>query len=245
MDSSNQHTIKNKPRTIAIIFTVLLFGFIFLIFLPPINSLEGLDGGFALSLVSLFLAISSLIVAIIYFQLAQKFKRITSGDSFIAHWRYEREEWLKFTEKEYKYEKNKNRMLLLFIGVIALVVFIIFSLVNHDSWLIMVMVWLGLMALLSIFAFLVPWLNYKARKKSSYELYLSKNGVYIGGSFHVWGFLGSKLEEAAFDEKKMQVILNYSYLTRTGPSNEIVHIPVPPSKIDAAREAVEKLAEVV
>jgi len=245
MDSSNQHTIKNKPRTIAIIFTVLLFGFIFLIFLPPINSLEGLDGGFALSLVSLFLAISSLIVAIIYFQLAQKFKRITSGDSFIAHWRYEREEWLKFTEKEYKYEKNKNRMLLLFIGVIALVVFIIFSLVNHDSWLIMVMVWLGLMALLSIFAFLVPWLNYKARKKSSYELYLSKNGVYIGGSFHVWGFLGSKLEEAAFDEKEMQVILDYSYLTRTGHSNEIVHIPVPPSKIDAAKKAVEKLAEII
>jgi len=245
MDSSNQHTIKNKPRTIAIIFTVLLFGFIFLIFLPPIISLEGMDGGFALSLVSLFLAISSLIVAIIYFQLAQKFKRITSGDSFIAHWRYEREEWLKFTEKEYKYEKNKNRMLLLFIGVIALVVFIIFSLVNHDSWRIMLVVWLGLMALLSIFAFLVPWLNYKARKKSSYELYLSKNGIYIGGSFHVWGFLGSKLEDAAFNEKEMQVILNYSYPTRTGPSNEIVHIPVPPSKIDDAREAVEKLAEII
>ena len=245
MDSSNQHTIKNKPRTIAIIFTVLLFGFIFLIFLPPIIGLEGMAGGFALSLVSAFLAISSLIVAIIYFQLAQKFKRITSGDSFIAHWRYEREEWLKFTEKEYKYEKNKNRMLLLFIGVIALVVFIIFSLVNHDSWRIMLVVWLGFMALLSIFAFLVPWLNYKARKKSSYELYLSKNGVYIGGSFHVWGFLGSKLEEAVFDEKEMQVILDYSYLTRTGHSNEIVHIPVPPLKIDAAKKAVEKLAEII
>ena len=245
MESSNQHTIKNKPRTIAIIFTVLLFGFIFLIFLPPIIGLEGMDGGFAVSLVSLFLAISSLIVAIIYFQLAQKFKRITSGDNLIAHWTYEREEWLKFTEKEYKYEKNKNRMLLLFIGVIALAVLIIFSLVNHDSWRIMVMVWLGLMALLAIFAFLVPWLNYKARKKSSYDLYLSKNGVYIGGSFHVWGFLGSKLEEAAFDENEMQVILDYSYLTRTGHSNEIVHIPVPPSKIDAAKKAVEKLAEII
>ena len=245
MKNSNQQIIKNKPGTIAIIFTVLLIGFIFLIFLPPIISLEGMDGGFALSLVSVFLAISSLIVAIIYFQLAQKFKRITSGDSFIAHWRYEREEWLKFTEKEYKYEKNKNRMLLLFIGVIALVVFIIFSLVNHDSWLIMVVVWLGLTALLAVFAFLVPWLNYKARKKSSYEFYLSKNGVYIGGSFHVWGFLGSKLEEAVLDEKEMQIILNYSYPTRTGPSNEIVHIPVPLSKIDAAREAVEKLTEII
>ena len=245
MESSNQHTIKNKPGTIAIIFTIFLFGFIFLIFLPPIIGLEGMDGGFALILVSVFLAILSLIVAIIYFQLAQKFKRITSGDSFIAHWRYEREEWLKFTEKEYNYEKNKNRMLLLFIGVIALVVFIIFSLVNHDSWLIMVMVWLGLMAILSIFAFLVPWLNYKARKKSSYELYLSKNGVYIGGSFHVWGFLGSKLEEAVLDEKEMQIILNYSYPTRTGSSSEIVHIPVPPSKIDAAKKAVEKLSEII
>ena len=98
---------------------------------------------------------------------------------------------------------------------------------------------------LSIFAFLVPWLNYKARKKSSYELYLSKNGVYIGSSFHVWGFLGSKLEGVVFDEKEMQIMLNYSYFTRTGPSNELVHIPVPSSKIDAAREAVEKLAEII
>jgi len=136
-------------------------------------------------------------------------------------------------------------MLLLFIGVIALAVFIIFALFDPDTWRIMLMALLGLMALLTIFAFLVPWLNYKARKKSSYELYLSKNGVYIGGSFHVWGFLRSKLEEAAFDEKKMQVILDYSYLTRTGPSNEMVHIPVPPSKIDAAKKAVEKLAEII
>jgi energy-coupling factor transporter transmembrane protein EcfT len=245
MESSNQHTIKNKPRTVAIIFTVLLFGFIFLIFLPPIIGLEGMDGGFAVSTASLFLAISSLIVAIVYFQLAQKFKRITSGDNLIAHWRYEREEWLKFTEKEYKYEKNKNRMLLFLIGVIALVIFIVFALFNSDTWHIILMVLLGLMALLAIFAFLVPWLNYKARKKSSYELYLSKNGVYIGGSFHVWGFLGSKLKDAAFDEKEMQVILDYSYPTRTGPSNEMVHIPVPPSKIDAAREAVKKLAEII
>jgi len=245
MESSNQHAIKNKPRTIAIIFTVLLSGFIFLIFLPPIIGLEGMDGGFAVSLVSAFLAISSLIVAIVYFQLAQKFKRITSGDNLIAHWRYEREEWLKFTEKEYKYEKNKNRMLLLFIGIIALVVFIVFVLFNPDTGRIMLMALLGLMALLAIFAFLVPWLNYKARKKSSYELYLSKKGVYIGGSFHVWGFLGSKLEAAVFDEKEMQVILNYSYPTRTGPSNEIVHILVPPLKIAAAREAVEKLAEII
>ena len=136
-------------------------------------------------------------------------------------------------------------MLLLLIGVIALAVFIIFSLVDPDSWRIRLVVWLGLMVLLSIFAFLVPWLNYKARKKSSYELYLSKNGVYIGGSFHVWGFLGSKLEHATFDEKKMQVILKYSYLTRTGPSNMTVHIPVPLSKIDAATKAVEKLAKII
>ena len=245
MKSPNQQIIKNKPRTIAIIFTVLLFGFIFLIFFPPIIGLEGMDGGFAVSLISLFLAISSLFVAIVYFQLAQKFRRIISGDNLIVHWKYEREEWLKFTEKEYKYEKNKNRMLLLFIGVIALVVFIVFALFDTDTWRIMLMVLVGLMALLAIFAFLVPWLSYKARKKSSYELYLSKKGVYIGGSFHVWGFLGSKLEEVAFNEKDMQIILNYSYLTRTGPSNEMVHIPVPPSKIDAAKKAVEKLADII
>ncbi|MCL5073130.1 MAG: hypothetical protein M1308_19910 [Actinobacteria bacterium] len=130
MESFNRQIIKNKPKTVAIIFAVLLFDFIILIFLPSIIGLEGMDGGFAVSLISFFLAISSLIIVIIYFQLAKKFKRITSGDNVIAHWRYEREEWLKFSDKEYKYEKNKNRSLLLFIGVISLIVFIIVALAN-------------------------------------------------------------------------------------------------------------------
>jgi len=43
----------------------------------------------------------------------------------------------------------------------------------------------------------------------------------------------------------MQVILKYSYLTRTGPSNMTVHISVPLSKIDAATKAVEKLAKII
>jgi len=245
MENSNQDIIKNKPRTIAIIFAVLLFVFIFLIFLPPIISLEGMDGGFAISMVSMFFAISSLVIAIVYFQLARKFRMITSGENIIAHWSYGREEWLKFTEMEYKYEKNKNKALLLLMGIIILIVFIVFALFNPDTWRIMLMVLLGLLALLAILAFLVPWLNYKARKKSAYELYLSKNGVYIGGSFHVWGFLSSKLENAVFNEKEMQIILDYSYITRTGPSNELVHIPVPPSKIGNAREAVKKLTEII
>ena len=97
------------------------------------------------------------------------------------------------------------------------------------------------MALLGVFAFLMPWLNYRARKKSACELYLSKNGVYIGGSFHIWGFLGSKLERAAFSEKEMQITLDYSYPARTGLSFQTVHIPVPVSKIEAVKEAVKKL----
>lgn len=241
----DEQIIKNKPRTIAIVFLILLFVFIFLIFLPPITGLKGMDGGFAVSTVSLFFAISSLIVAIIYFQLAQKFKKITSGDNLVAHWKYEGEEWLKFTEKEYKYEKSKNKTLLLIIGIIALVIFAAFALFDPETWRFMFMVLLGLMALLAIFAFLVPWLNYRARKKSSYQLYLSRNGAYVGGSFHIWGFLGSRLENAAFNEKEMQIILDYSYPTNTGRSNETVHIPVPTSKIDTAKEAVEKLAKIL
>jgi len=243
--SQNQQTIKNKPRTTGIIFLVLLFVFIFLMFLPPIIGLEGMNGGFAVSIISLFFAISCFIVAIIYFQLGHKFNKITSGDNLIVHWKYKREDWLKFTEKEYKYEKGKNRMLLLFIGIIAVVVFTVFVLFNPDSLRIMFLVFIGLMALLAIFAFLVPWLNYKTRKKSSYELYLSKNGAYIGGSFHVWGFLGSKLENAVFNEKEMQMILNYSYPTRTGTSDETVHIPVPSAEADTAKRAVEKLTEII
>jgi hypothetical protein len=52
-------------------------------------------------------------------------------------------------------------------------------------------------------------------KKSSQEPYFSKNGVYIGGFLHAWGFLSSKLEDAAFEEKEMQIIMNCFYPTNT------------------------------
>ena len=244
LNNIDQGKVKNKPRIFAIIFTWLLAGFIFLIFLPPLIGLEGMNGGFAVSVISFFFSIMCLIVVIINFQIAKKFNKITSGDNLILHWTYENSEWQKFTEKEYKYEKRKKRMLLLIMGIIIFVIFVIFAVINPEVAYAMIISAIGLVVLLAIFAFLVPWLNYKNRKKNSGELYLSKNGVYIGGFFHVWKFLGSKLKNINFDEADMMITLEYTYPTRTGISTETVHIPVPYLKEDDAKQAVEELVKI-
>jgi hypothetical protein len=240
-DYTVQIKIKNKSRVISIISAGLFALFVLLIFLPQMIGLEGMNGGFAVSVLSFFFAITSLIVTLVYYRLARRFENILSGENLIAHWSYGREEWLQFTDKEYAYEKGKKRMLLVVMAIIIFVVFVIFSIIHPDTSKIMIFTALGLAALLAVFAFLVPWINYINRKKTPGEMYLSKNGIYIGGNFHVWGFLGSRLEKAGFDASDMMITLEYNYPTRTGMSTEIVHVPVPAAKIEEAKQAILRL----
>jgi len=241
MNNYGRNRIKNRPRLAAVISSCLFLVFVFIIFLPYITGLEGMNGGFAISVIAAFLAIMCLITAAVYYRMSQKLKKIISGEGLILHWSYEKSQWQKFSDKEYKFEKRSKLMLLALVAVIALVIFSAFAVINPETAPVMMASAFGLVALLSIFAFLVPWLNFRSRKNSTGELYLSNNGLYLGGLFHTWGFLGSKLESAVFNENEMLITLEYSYPTRTGTSVETVHVPVPPFKSTEAQEAVKKL----
>ena len=60
-----------------------------------------MNGGFAISFISIVAAITMFIVAIMYQGRASALDHILKGENQLAHWKYDPTEWLDFAEKEY------------------------------------------------------------------------------------------------------------------------------------------------
>jgi len=91
----------NTLRRTAIISLVVAAIFAVMIFVPEAAGIDGFDGGFAFSFVSLLIALTAGGVSIFYFKQAQKLNSIFCGEGVLAHWIYSSEYWKNYTRKEY------------------------------------------------------------------------------------------------------------------------------------------------
>jgi hypothetical protein len=218
---------KNRQRQTAFVFIVLFVASMILIFIPSLTGMDGMNGGFALSFIAIFLSITFLITSVVFFVMAKKFDIAIADDNMIIHWVYEKSEWMKFAEKEFVVQKKEKRLLFILIMAISFVGLVIFSIVVRDSWRIMIIVFFGLAALLSLVAFIVPKIQYANFKKTVPEAYIANGCAYLTGEFHCWSILGAVLEDVEMDEKNMQIKITYSYPARYSRSQTVVRIPLP------------------
>lgn len=218
---------KNRQRQTALVFLCLFIASIVLIFVPYVSGMDGMNGGFALSFIAIFLSISFLITSVVFFTMAKKFSSAITEDNLILHWVYEKSEWLKFAQKEFVVQKKEKWSLFILITSISFVVLVIFSIFFRDSWRIMIMIFFGLAALLAFAAFIVPKIQYANFKKTIPEVYIASGCAYLTGEFHYWNMLGAVLDDAEMDNKNMEIKIAYSYPTRTGLSQTILRIPLP------------------
>jgi hypothetical protein len=198
-----------------------------LIFIPSLTGMDGINGGFALSFISIFLSITFLITSVVFFTMAKKFDAAVTEDHIILHWVYEKSEWMKFSEKEFVVQKKEKRSLFILITAISFAVLLIFSIVVRDSWHIMIIVFFSLAALLGFVAFVVPKIQYSNFKKTTPEVYIALGCAYLTGEFHCWSILGAALENVEMDDKNMQIKITYSYPARYNRSQTTIRIPLP------------------
>ena len=234
--------IKNNPplqTTVAwVIITILsICG----IFAPGIFGIEGMNGGFAISFVCIFLVIIGIIVIIIYSGRARLLRRILSGENILAHWRYTPDEWQTYTEKEYKEEKAMKRGLFFMISGIALLTGIIFFLADHEGGLWVLVAMVGLVAIIAFTAWFTSWYNYLQNKKYLGETYIAENAIYINRQFHMWHGLGARLDSVNLTGGKSQQLLRFVYSapTRTGMQEYQVNVPVPAGQEEEAEKILK------
>ena len=231
----------NPPLQTTIAWAIITMLSVFGIFAPEIFGIKGFDGGFAISFVCIFLAIIGIIVIVIYSGRARLLNRILSGENILAHWTYSPEEWTKYTEKEYKEEKQSKKGLAIVISGIALLMGIIFFLADNENGIWVLVVMLALIVVIAFTAWFTSWYNYRQNKKYLGETYITEDAVYINRQLHTWRGLGARLDSVDLNQGASQLLLQFVYSapTRTGMQEYTVRIPVPKGQEEAAEKILK------
>jgi len=241
--STDTFTMKNSQRRIVNLWWILMAVFIFLVFLPTIIGLDGFDGGFAMSFVSAFLVIMSLIVILIYRSRAKQLDNILAGEGRIAVWKYSPEEWERFTRIDFEEEKKAKKFLFILVSVICVIVGILLWIAIEDV--LIMFISLCIIPVVAIPAFLAPRMRYKKLRNSEGKALISEKGVIVGKMFHLWVKLGARLDQVVLvtDENPPILEFHYSMPTRTGRQEEVARVPVPYGKMDEAERIGNYFAE--
>jgi hypothetical protein len=174
---------------------------------------------------------------------------MVEGGRYLAHFTFEPEEWKAFARWEYGEETAQKRGVWLLIFGISVVVGAGLMIVKRDEASVVVFGFLmAFMALLLLLATGLPALTYRRNLRRPGEVYVGERCVYVNGTVHSWGTLGSRLDSVKRERKPLPHIrLVYSYIMVAGRSlyffrNYVtVRIPVPSSQADGGDMIVKAL----
>ena len=217
---NSQSKIVKRSRYAALFFFVLMF--------LPFQEWGPFTGVWAMAMISFFLGIAAVIVGYVFRSREKKLKTLISGENLLAHWELSPELQKKYIDTLYKNEMQKNKGILIAVGIIAAVVFGLFILTIDEAQFFMFLVYIGLMVLMSIFAFAMPAYYRYQNSKNDAQILIGAKYAYINGYFHNWDFLLSGIRKAHIINKPFYGLhLEYYYTDRTFTNNEALDIPAP------------------
>ncbi|MGB5462040.1 MAG: zinc-ribbon domain-containing protein, partial [Aureibaculum sp.] len=157
---NSQSKIVKRSRYAAFLFFILMF--------LPFLEWSPFTGAWALAFISFFLVIVAIIVGYVFRSREKKLSTLISGEKLLAHWELSPELQKKYVDTLYQNEVQKNKGILMAVGIIAAVVFGLFILTIDEAQFFMFLVYIGLMVLMSIFAFAMPaYYRYQNRKNDA------------------------------------------------------------------------------
>jgi len=234
--------LKNPQRTVARVWLGVAVVAAFLTALPFLIGMDGMSGGFALSLVSFFFAISGVIVAIIFGSRAKALDGVVSGKDLLARWRVDPETRKSAIEREFSEEKKAKAGLFLVVLVITVVIGLVFVLVDREAGPIVFLVLLCVLVLVGLVAWSTPRLRRRRGLRATGEILIAKDGAYVNGMFHTWRLLGARLEQALYTEGTPPVLaITYSAPVRYGRQNYTFYAPVPAGEEETGRRVADQL----
>jgi hypothetical protein len=228
----------NPQRRTAVICWIITALFVFAFFAPFIFGIDGMDGGFAISFISLIAAITSLVIAIMYQGRAGALDRILKGEKRLAYWKYDPVEWQSFADKEYAREKRDKRNLFYLVAAISLIVGVGFSIAHPDSGFVVLFILGGMLIFIAILVIFTTRYDYWMNKKYLGEAFITPDGVYLNRQLHMWRGWGASLDGVFYNEEEKFLAFQYSTPNRNGRADYTVRVPVPAGKEEEARRVL-------
>ena len=207
--------------------------------------LDGMGGGYAVALVSFFLAISSCAVTLLFINRARVMDAILADPSPLARWTYSEEQARTSVEREFEEYRARNRMLFILIGGMLAAVALFFLIAVEDGGVETALVLLGIAGLLFVVSRITPWLERRRASRAPHETVITRDGVVYSGTVYPFrSFLvlhdGTVLRKAT---TKRPAAIVFSFVQVTGrvtiqPFD--VAVPVPPGDEEAAVRVVKE-----
>jgi hypothetical protein len=231
----------NPQKKVAIWALVAVFIGLFLMFGPVgLGWMDGFGGGFALAAFGLLITIAGITTAVLFFRLAKRYDRILSDKNPLARWTYTDAEWRTFTEADYKIDRKNRWILVGIISAFAIFFGILFAIIDPEAGIYVLFVMLGLIALVSLTAFITSQQNYRQNVRHKGEALIVSDGIILNGQLHAWNVIGSKLERVDYMEETPSMIeFEYSAVSRSGRDSYTVRVPIPADQEKSARDIVQ------
>ena len=239
----------NNPKLfktpIAVASVLLVIGLLCvtnLLYMPFfIPDYSGMDYGFALVFLGLFIIITAIVIFYYYGRLNRNFQNMLDG-SALLYFVLSKDLYLLFRDKEAKDIKAGNKAVLFIIYVFCIIFGIIFALTIDVMFL---LICLGIAVFFTIVYFLVTAFRTQKVKRSQALVCLNEGGVYLFGQMHAWSLPGSHPVSISFDAAENTglpcrcILITYSALAYPVPRSETVTVPVPPEYYERAVRAVD------
>jgi hypothetical protein len=221
--------------------------FIFGIFAPvKLFGIDGMEGGFALGMISLFFAIVAAVTWLVFLRRAKVLDAFLQGRGILARWDVPPEVWSRHIAADLVEEKRDKRRLFLIVVAWMVVIGAGFLIKDFEAGLWVLAILLGVLAILALLAFWYP--THRARRllRRSTPVIIGKTGAYVGGELHDWRLIGSFLGDVELEEGPDPKLLRICYFYVSGQGVPIpveFRIPVPPGKEAEAARVTEELKD--
>ena len=238
--------INNKYKRIAnrsaLIFGLITLG---LFMIPSLTNMDGMDGGFAMMFIGVFMFIVGLITFIIYARMGKIFASMANFEAVLAKWHIGQLEYSKFAAYDVKETTAGLRSTRWLVIVITAVVGIILAIAGMEAGFVIIFC-LSLM----VFIWIVSALAIQSQKKkllqSEANILLARDGGIINGTLHAWSKLRNQLEGAAIVEIEPSLFvmeITYSSPNRGGRVETTARFPIPDGKLIEAQFILDKIME--
>jgi hypothetical protein len=200
-------------------------------------------------LLAIFIAIIGGVVTCVYAWRASCVKRILNGEGRLSHWTYPAWRYEQELEKNYRCEISEKGKLFMITTMVVMVVggiMFVVAYINedfHTAW--ASLGFLGIIPVSAFFAFGLPWLHYRFRRRPM-EVIIAWDGLMFYGDFHP--LLSGSQAVKRVELKESEIVFSIRYLIRLSRSYRPVYtvsVPVPEGKLKTADEIVRRFQKIL
>lgn len=235
---------KNLPKRHAAASFLVAAVFAVLIFVPETVGIDGFEGGFAISFVSLFITVAGAVVGVMFLGFACKLDKLLRGEGVLAHWVYQPAFWTEFTQKEYLRENSEKKWLFLIVAAFALFFGFLFWIIDSDAGFWVFLVMLGVTGLCFVAWQLSSYINLRHNSSGgAKEVYISKEAIYLNNKFYTWKAPLTRFKSVTQENNCGLPVLAFRYTlySWTGPQTYTIRVPIPSGKEQTAERIMEPI----